>query len=66
MSNLEKIGKLNILKEELKELKGRNPAHSSTSAGFADHSMSLELFQKIEKLEEEIAGLEHDIKQEDQ
>jgi hypothetical protein len=53
--------KLKELKEKLEELKGRDPSHCSgteTFVGHTGHSMSPELFQQIEALEEEIKKLE--------
>jgi benzoyl-CoA reductase/2-hydroxyglutaryl-CoA dehydratase subunit BcrC/BadD/HgdB len=53
--------KLQVLKAKLEELKGRDPSHCSgtnTFIGHTGHSMSPELFQEIEELEEEIRQLE--------
>jgi len=53
--------KLKELKAKLEELKKRDPSHCSGTEGFVGHtghSMSPELFQQIEALEEEIRKLE--------
>lgn len=57
--------KLKELKEKLEELKSRDPSHCSGKEGFVGHtghSMSPELFQEIEKLEEEIKILKKELK----
>ena len=50
---------------KLEELKGRGPSHCSGTEGFVGHtghSMSPELFQQIEALEEEIKKLKNELK----
>jgi len=57
--------RLNELKKKLDELRGRDPSHCSgtdTFVGHTGHTMSPELFQKIEELEEEIKKLEKELK----
>lgn len=57
--------KLNELKEKLEELRKRDPSHCSgteTFVGHTGHTMSPELFQQIEALEEEIKKLEKELK----
>lgn len=53
--------RLQELKAKLAELKQRDPSHCSgteTFIGHTGHSMSPELYQQIEALEEEIKKLE--------
>lgn len=62
---MNKQKKLEELKAKLEELKKRDPSHCSgteTFVGHTGHSMSPELFQQIETLEEEIKKLEKEIK----
>jgi hypothetical protein len=62
---MNKQEKLKELKEKLEELKGRDPSHCSGTEGFVGHtghSMSPELFQQIEALEEEIKKLKKELK----
>ena len=57
--------RLNELKVKLEELKSRDPSHCSGKEGFVGHtghSMSPELFQQIEALEEEIKKLKKELK----
>ena len=57
--------KLEGLKAKLEELKSRDPSHCSGKEGFVGHtghSMSPELFQQIEALEEEIKKLKKELK----
>ncbi len=57
--------KLEELKAKLEELKSRDPSHCSGKEGFVGHtghSMSPELFQQIEALEEEIGKLKKELK----
>jgi len=61
---MSKAERLKELKAKLEELKGRDPSHCSGREGFighTGHSMSPELFQQIEKLEEEIKKLEKEL-----
>lgn len=60
---MDKKEKLRALKAKLEELKSRDPSHHGGERGFAGPSMSPELFQKIEDLEEEIKKLEEEIKE---
>jgi len=56
---------LEQLKAKLDELKSRDPSHCSgtkTFVGHTGHSMSPELFQEIEELEEQIRKLEAKLK----
>jgi hypothetical protein len=58
---MSKDEKLKALKAKLEELKSRNPSHCSgteTFVGHTGHTMSPELFQQIEALEDEIKALE--------
>lgn len=58
---MDKQEKLEKLKAKLDELKKRDPSHCSGTEGFighTGHSMSPELFEQIETLEEEIKNLE--------
>ncbi|MFQ5867616.1 MAG: hypothetical protein ACE5IT_06445 [bacterium] len=55
---MNKKEKLKELKAKLEELKKRDPSHHGGTKGFVGPSMSMELFQKIENLEEEIKKLE--------
>ncbi len=58
---MNKQKKLEELKAKLEELKKRDPSHCSgteTFVGHTGHTMSPELFQQIEALEEEIKNLE--------
>lgn len=62
---MDKQKKLEELKAKLDELKGRDPSHCSgtdTFVGHTGHTMSPELFQKIEELEEEIKKVEKELK----
>ncbi|MBM4348728.1 MAG: hypothetical protein FJ106_02405 [Deltaproteobacteria bacterium] len=62
---MDKQEKLEELKAKLDELKGRDPSHCSgtdTFVGHTGHTMSPELFQRIEELEEEIKKLEKELK----
>jgi benzoyl-CoA reductase/2-hydroxyglutaryl-CoA dehydratase subunit BcrC/BadD/HgdB len=57
--------RLEELKAKLEELKSRDPSHCSGKEGFVGHtghSMSPELFQQIEALEEEIKKLKEELK----
>lgn len=61
---MSKAERLKELKAKLEELKGRDPSHCSGREGFighTGHSMSPELFQQIETLEEEIKKLEKEL-----
>lgn len=58
---MDKQKKIEELKAKLEELKKRDPSHCSgteTFVGHTGHSMSPELFQQIEALEEEIKALQ--------
>lgn len=55
MDNNDKLRELN---KRLEDLRNRNPSHCSGISGFMDHSISPELFQEIEDLEEEIRATE--------
>ena len=58
---MNKEERLKELQAKLEELKSRDPSHCSGTEGFVGHtghSMSPELFQQIEALEEEIKKLE--------
>ncbi len=62
---MDKAEKLQELRAKLEELTKRNPAHCSGTESFighTGHSMSPELFQEIEALEEEIKKLEQELK----
>ncbi len=61
---MSKQERLNELKMKLEELRRRDPSHCSgteTFIGHTGHSMSPELFQQIEALEEEIKKLEKEL-----
>lgn len=63
--SMDKQEKLKELTAKLEELKGRDPSHCSGTEGFVGHtghSMSPELFQQIEALEEEIKKLKNELK----
>lgn len=56
---------LDALQAKLEELKKRDPSHCSgtgTFVGHTGHTMSPELFQQIEALEEEIKKLQKELK----
>lgn len=50
--------KLKKLKEELDELKKHGPSHCHGREGYIDHNMPVNMYQRIEDLEEEIKKLE--------
>ena len=63
--SMDKQEKLKELTAKLEDLKGRDPSHCSGTEGFVGHtghSMSPELFQQIEALEEEIKKLKNELK----
>jgi benzoyl-CoA reductase/2-hydroxyglutaryl-CoA dehydratase subunit BcrC/BadD/HgdB len=63
--SMDKQEKLKELTAKLEELKGRDPSHCSgteTFVGHTGHTMSPELFQQIEALEEEIKKLKKELK----
>jgi len=55
---MNKKAKIEKLKAELEELKKRDPSHCYGREGHIPHSMTPELFQQIEDLEEKIKELE--------
>ena len=62
---MNKEDRLRELEAKLEELKKRDPSNCSGKEGFVGHtghSMSPELFQQIETLEEEIRGLKKELK----
>ena len=62
---MNKEERLKDLVVKLEELKSRDPSHCSGKEGFVGHtghSMSPELFQQIEALEEEIKKLKKELK----
>jgi benzoyl-CoA reductase/2-hydroxyglutaryl-CoA dehydratase subunit BcrC/BadD/HgdB len=62
---MNKQERLNELRTKLEELKKRDPSHCSgtdTFIGHTGHTMSPELFQQIEALEDEIKKLEKELK----
>jgi len=62
---MNKEERLKDLVAKLEELKNRDPSHCSGKEGFVGHtghSMSPELFQQIEALEEEIKKLKKELK----
>jgi len=63
--SMNKQERLKELTTKLEELKGRDPSHCSgteTFVGHTGHTISPELFQQIEDLEEEIKKLKKELK----